>query len=143
MFNPSRDQARQFLFDAWKKFREQAALSDLEAIMVNHIAQHPEYHAILEDPERYREHEWLPEQGESNPFLHLTLHLAISEQLSIDQPAGIKARYERLRNRLGNEHDAQHQVMECLGEMIWTAQRYRQPPDAAAYLDCLEKKCAG
>lgn len=143
MFNPSRDQARQFLFDAWKKFREQAALSDLEAIMVNHIAQHPEYHAILEDPERYREHEWLPEQGESNPFLHLTLHLAISEQLSIDQPAGIKARYERLLNRLGNEHDAQHQVMECLGEMIWTAQRYRQPPDAAAYLDCLEKKCAG
>ncbi len=140
MFNPSRDQARQFFFAAWKKFREQAVLSDLEAIAVEHITRHPEYHAILDAPERYQEREWRPELGQTNPFLHLSMHLAISEQLSIDQPIGVKSRYEKLRITLGDEHDAQHQVMDCLAEMIWTAQRYQMPPDGAAYLACLEKK---
>ncbi len=140
MFNPSRDQARQFFFAAWKKFREQAVLSDLEAIAVEHITRHPEYHAILDAPERYQEREWRPELGQTNPFLHLSMHLAISEQLSIDQPPGVKSRYEKLCIALGEEHDAQHQVMDCLAEMIWTAQRYQLPPDGAAYLACLEKK---
>lgn len=141
MFNPTRDQARQFLFDAWKKFREQAVLTDLEALAVEHIGRHPEYHAILDAPERNQEREWHPELGETNPFLHLSLHLAISEQLSIDQPAGIKSFYDRLRTKLGDEHAAQHQIMDCLVEMIWTAQRHRQPPDGATYLTCLEAKC--
>ncbi len=140
MFNPSRDQARQFFFAAWKKFREQVVLSDLEAIAVEHITRHPEYHAILDAPERYQEREWRPELGQTNPFLHLSMHLAISEQLSIDQPPGVKSRYEKLCIALGEEHDAQHQVMDCLAEMIWTAQRYQQPPDGAAYLACLERK---
>lgn len=143
MFNPTRDQARQFLFEAWKKFREQAPLSDLERLVVGHIGDHPEYHAILEAPERNQEREWRPELGETNPFLHLSMHLAISEQLSIDQPTGIKSRYEKLRATLGDAHAAQHQVMDCLAEMIWTAQRHRRPPDAVAYLACLEKKCEG
>ena len=101
MFNPSRDQARQFFFAAWKKFRERAALSDLEAIAIEHITRHPEYHAILDAPERYQEREWHPESGQTNPFLHLSMHLAISEQLSIDQPPGVKSRYENLRIALG------------------------------------------
>lgn len=143
MFNPTRDQARAFLFDAWAKFRAHAALTDLEAIAVEHIGHHPEYHAILENPERYREREWLPEMGETNPFLHLSMHLAISEQLSIDQPVGIKARYEKLRAALADEHAAQHEVMDCLAEMIWTAQRHQRPPDGAVYLDCVEKKSRG
>jgi hypothetical protein len=143
MFNPTRDQARQFFFAAWKKFREQAPLSDLEALAVEHIGRHPEYQAILDAPERNQAREWRPELGETNPFLHLSMHLAISEQLSIDQPIGIKPRFEKLRNALGDEHDAQHQVMDCLAEMIWTAQRYQQAPDGAAYLACLEKKCPG
>jgi len=143
MFNPTRDQARLFFFEAWKKFRVGTPLTDLEAITVEHIGRHPEYHAILDAPARYQEREWRPELGETNPFLHLSMHLAISEQLSIDQPAGLKARYEKLRAMLGDEHDAQHQVMECLAEMIWTAQRYNQPPDGAAYLICLEQKCPG
>jgi hypothetical protein len=143
MFNPTRDQARAFLFDAWAKFRAHAQLTDLEALTVEHIGRHPEYHAILENPDRTRDRDWLPEMGETNPFLHLSMHLAISEQLSIDQPAGIKARYERLRAALGDEHAAQHEVMDCLAEMIWTAQRYQRPPDGATYLDCVEKKCGG
>ncbi len=140
MFNPSRDQVREFFFSAWNKFKAGQPLSDLEKIAVEHISRHPEYHAVLDQPERYRDREWPPELGETNPFLHLSMHVSISEQLSIDQPPGIKASYEQLRDRLGDEHNAQHAVMDCLGEMLWRAQRDRQPPDAAAYLNCLKTK---
>jgi hypothetical protein len=141
MFNPTRDQVRDFFFAAWQKFNARQALSDLEQIAVEHIARHPEYHAILAQPERYQQREWLPEMGETNPFLHLSMHLSISEQLSIDQPVGVKARYLALAARLGDEHAAQHAVMDCLAEMIWRAQRDHQPPDALAYLECLDQKC--
>ncbi len=141
MFNPSRDQVRQFFFEAWAKFRQRLPLTDLEALALEHIGRHPEYHAMLEQPERYQEREWPPEMGETNPFLHLSMHLSISEQLSIDQPAGIQAAYRALCLRLGDEHAAQHEVMDCLGEMIWQAQRYNRPPDGAAYLACIENKC--
>ncbi|MEW5768941.1 MAG: DUF1841 family protein [Pseudomonadota bacterium] len=143
MFNPSRDQVRDFFFQAWERFKAGQPLSGLERIAVAHITRHPEYHAVLDQPERYREREWLPEQGETNPFLHLSMHVSIDEQLSIDQPPGVKARYERLLAGLGDEHAAQHAVMDCLGEMLWRAQRDRLPPDGAAYLECLEKKCPG
>jgi hypothetical protein len=140
VFNPTRDQARQFLFEAWRKYREQAPLSGLEAMAVEHILKHPEYHAILAAPERYSEREYAPVQGETNPFLHLMMHLSISEQLSINQPTGIQARYQALAERLGDDHAAQHETMDCLAEMIWRSQRDGTPPDAAAYLDCLERK---
>jgi hypothetical protein len=143
MFNPSRDQSRQFLFDAWRKHKERALLTDLEAMVLEHILRHPEYHPLLDDPERNLDREWRPEDGEGNPFLHLMMHLALSEQLSIDQPAGIRAHYERLLRRLGDVHDAQHACLECLVEMIWTSQRYRQPFDAAAYLACMKRKAGG
>jgi len=141
MFSPSREQVRQFFFESWGKYRAGQPLTDLEKIAVEHIGRHPEYHAMLEQAERYRDREWLPEMGETNPFLHLSMHLSISEQLSIDQPPGVKARYSALTKRLGDEHAAQHAVMDCLAEMIWRAQRDNQPPDGAAYLLCLEKKC--
>ncbi len=143
MFSPSRDQARRFFFDAWAKFRAGQPLSDLESIAVGHIGRHPEYHAMLEQPERYLEREWPPELGETNPFLHLAMHLSISEQLSIDQPPGVKSRYQALAVRLGDEHAAQHAVMDCLAEMLWRAQRDNRPPDGAAYLLCLENRCLG
>jgi hypothetical protein len=143
MFNPSRDQVRDFFFSAWGRFKAGQPLTDLEKIAVEHITRHPEYQPVLDQPERYKEQEWPPELGETNPFLHLSMHLSISEQLSIDQPPGVKARFERLVGRLGDEHEAQHAVMDCLGEMIWRAQRDRLPPDGAAYLDCLEKRCPG
>ncbi|NTV94634.1 MAG: DUF1841 family protein [Thiobacillus sp.] len=143
MFNPSRNQVRDFFFQAWEKFKASQPLSGLETLAVDHIARHPEYHSVLDQPERYRDREWPPELGETNPFLHLSMHVSIAEQLSIDQPPGIRSRYDRLVARLGDEHAAQHAVMDCLGEMIWRAQRDRLPPDGAAYIDCLEKKCLG
>ena len=141
MFNPSRDQVRQFFFDTWTKFRAGQPLTDLEAMAAEHIGGHPEYHAVLEQPERYRDRDWLPEMGETNPFLHLSMHLSIGEQISIDQPTGVKARYLALAERLGDAHAAQHAVMDCLAEMVWRAQRDNLPPDGAAYLLCIEKKC--
>ena len=143
MFNPSRDQVREFFFQTWTKAEAGQALSDLERLAYTHIAEHPEYHAVLRQPERYRAHAWPPELGETNPFLHLSLHLSISEQVSIDQPPGIRAALQRLQRRLGETHAAQHAVMDCLAEMLWRAQRDNLPPDAAAYLFCLEQKCLG
>lgn len=140
MFDPSRDEARRFLFEAWRKHRERSVLTDLEAIACDHIERHPEYHAVLADLDANLDRDWLPENGETNPFLHLMMHLSISEQLSIDQPAGIRAGYIDLAHKLGDEHRAQHEVMDCLAEMIWASQRYGTPPDGAAYLACIEEK---
>jgi hypothetical protein len=104
------------------------------------VQAHPEYHDVLSNPDRYREREWTPEGGETNPFLHLSVHLAIEEQLSIDQPPGIRAEFERIARTRGDRHEALHAVLECLGETVWRAQRDAAAPDAAAYLDCLRKR---
>ena len=95
---------------------------------------------MLDDAERYRDRDYLPEGGIANPFLHLSLHLAVAEQLSIDQPAGIRAHFERLRTTRGDEHAALHAVIECLGETLWQAQRQNTSPDPHIYMDCLERE---
>jgi hypothetical protein len=139
MFNPTRDQSRQFLFDLWDKHRAGATLTPLESLALSIVIEHPEYHSFLENRERYLDRDWKPEGGETNPFLHLAMHLAIEEQLSIDQPPGIRAAVETLTTRLG-PHDARHEVMECLAEMVWQAQRNGAPFDNGAYLDCISRK---
>jgi hypothetical protein len=140
VFNPSRDQARAFLFDLWAKHLAGAALSPLESMALAVVLRHPEYQAILADRERHLERDWKPEGGETNPFLHLQMHLAIEEQVSIDQPPGIREAVRALASRLDSEHEALHEVMDCLAEMIWNAQRHGAPFDNAAYLDCLARK---
>ena len=137
MFNPSRDQARQFLIDAWAKRRNRLPGTPMDTLAADLVALHPEYHALLEAEDALTR-EWTPEHGETNPFLHLSLHLAIEEQLSIDQPPGIRAACQELARRLG-EHEAHHQVMECLGQMIWSSQRTGLPPDTAAYIECVRR----
>jgi hypothetical protein len=106
------------------------------------IAEHPEYHDALSRGEQVREQEYAPENGQTNPFLHLSMHLAISEQLSIDQPPGIRAAHQRLAARLGSTHEAQHAIMECLGQTMWEAQRNNAPPDSQAYLACIERRAS-
>ena len=139
MFAPSRDEARAFFFDTWAKYRRGEPLSGLEATVLNVLLLHPEYHPILEDAGQHRERDYTPESGELNPFLHLSLHLAIEEQLSIDQPPGIRGHYEALAART-SEHDAKHALLECLGETIWQAQRTGAAPDQEAYLECIARK---
>jgi hypothetical protein len=142
MFNPSRDEARAFLFDLWAKHRAGAALTALESMALAVILEHPEYQAVLDDRERYLERDWRPEGGETNPFLHLQMHLAIEEQVSIDQPPGIRDAVLALARRHGSAHDARHDVMDCLAELIWNAQRHGAAFDNAAYLDCLRRKAS-
>lgn len=139
MFDPSRDQARQFFIDAWRKHREGNVLTAMETLFVGIAEAHPEYHPLLEDPEAI-DKDFAPEDGQINPFLHMSLHLAVEEQLSIDQPPGLKPAFAQLQLKLGSRHDALHEVLECLGETIWRAQRDRQPPDGMAYVNAVRKR---
>lgn len=140
MFNPSRDEVRRFFCETWRKARERLALEPMEIMAAEMIAAHPEYHGVLEKPEAALEQEFTPESGNTNPFLHLSLHLAIAEQLSIDQPPGIRAAFEAIFHRCGDAHEAQHAILDCLGEAIWTAQRNQAPLDALAYISCVQRK---
>jgi hypothetical protein len=140
MFAPTRDEARRFLVDAWRKHQAGEPLSGLEKKAAQLIAMHPEYHAVLQSPGAHLERDFRPEHGDINPFLHLSLHLAVAEQLAIDQPTGIVAQYERLRAARGDAHAALHAIVECLGEAIWQAQRMGTGPDAAVYIGCLERQ---
>ena len=140
MFNPSRDQARDFFFETWRKYRAGEPLAGLETVVLQVILAHPEYHPALDDPDRFRDRDYSPELGEPNPFLHLSMHVALEEQVSIDQPAGIAGSLAALTAKHGDRHEALHDAMECLGEMMWRSQRDSTPPDAAAYLECLKQR---
>lgn len=140
LFNPSRDEVRTFFFDAWAKFKAQKPLTDLEKIALEVMHMHPEYHAILGAPEQFRSQEYFPEFGETNPFLHMSLHLSILEQISINQPIGIADIYQQLKLKYQNEHNAQHNILECLGEVIWQAQRNNTALDANYYVQLLQQK---
>lgn len=140
MFNPSREQVRQLFFHTWRKYQKHEMLSGIETIVIEVILLHPEYHSILNNQERFLDQDYLPEMGDTNPFLHMSMHVAIKEQLSINQPIGICDRFNRLLEITSDEHDATHQVMECLAEMIWHAQRHNAAPDATIYLNCLDQQ---
>ena len=137
MFDPSREQVREMFFATWRKYRAGEPLAGIETLALEVIVQHPEYHSLLSQPERYREKDYT---DESNPFLHMSLHLALAEQRSIDQPPGIAARLQALVERHGDRHEATHQAIECLAEVMWRAQRDRLPPDTQAYLSCLDRR---
>ena len=137
-----RARLRQVFFDAWRRHRTGAPLEGIEHLVVKTAHRHPEYQPLLEDPDAQLDRDYNPALGQINPFLHLSLHLAIEEQLSIDQPHGIRAHYDRLRLRLADEHAAQHVMMECLAEILWQAQRNNAAPDNERYLECL-KNAAG
>jgi hypothetical protein len=140
LFNPTREQVRDFFFGLWAKSRAGEPLTPLESMALAVALEHPEYHAILSDPARHRDRDWGPEEGQTNPFLHLSLHLAIEEQVSIDQPPGIREAVRSLAAQFDSEHQARHQVMECLAEMVWQAQRHGAGFDNAAYLDCVKSR---
>ena len=115
-------------------------MQPLEAQIADVIELHPEYHAALERPDDVVERDYTPEGGQSNPFLHMGLHLAIREQVATDRPAGIAEVHRTLVQRLGDVHAAEHAMIECLGEALWQAQRSGRPPDEAAYLEALRRK---
>lgn len=135
MFAPSQEQVRRFFCEAWAKHLAGQPLTPLEAQAADWIAEHPEYHQDLADVDAAIAAQYTVEEGRTNPFLHLSMHLSITEQVSIDQPRGIKAAVDKLAQRRQSLHDAHHEVMESLGEMVWASQRSGQPPDGQAYID--------
>ena len=143
MFAPSQHDVRRFLCETHNKQRQSLPLTPMESLAAQWIAEHPEYQAELSDVAAALAASYTVEEGRSNPFLHLSMHLTITEQVAIDQPRGIKQAYDLLAARLGSAHEAQHQVMECLGDMIWTSQRSGLPPDGHAYLDCIRRRATG
>jgi hypothetical protein len=140
MFNPSQTESRRFFCEVFRKLRDREILSPLEAMMAAWIVQHPEYDTLLADPESALAADFSPERGDSNPFLHLAMHLSIAEQISIDQPKGVREAFTTLSRKLDSEHDAHHIMMEALGEMIWNSQRNDLPPDGNTYLTALIRK---
>jgi hypothetical protein len=143
MFNPTRDEVRSFFRDVLTKKRAGQILTPLETIAGDWIDAHPEYLPALAPVAADEADPYEPREGAPNPFLHLSMHLSIAEQLAIDQPPGIRAAVDALSRRIGSAHDAHHEVMECLGEMLWSAQRNGTQPDGEAYVRCVERRARG
>ena len=140
MFQPSQHDVRRFFCETHRKQHAGEVLSPIETLAAGWIDEHPEYHAELADLDAALAASYTVEDGRTNPFLHLAMHLSISEQCSIDQPSGIRQAVELLAARRNSLHDAQHEAMEALGEMIWESQRSGLPPDGHAYLDKVRRR---
>jgi hypothetical protein len=139
MFDADRNQMRQMFLLTWRKYQHKLPMEPMEQIIGEVIVQHPEYHDIIEKPETTLEQDYHPEHGETNPFLHMGMHIAIAEQLSTDRPAGFRDIYQSLLMHFPDNHAVEHQIMECLGECLWQAQRQGLAPDEENYLDCLNQ----
>ena len=137
MFENDRTGMRRVFTEAWRKLREHEPLDPLEQLITGIIHQHPEYHVLMEDGEAALDRDFLPEGGEGNPFLHLGMHISLQEQIGTDRPAGITALYQAMVRKTGDPHQVEHQLMECLGRMLWEAQQAHRLPDEQAYLECV------
>lgn len=139
MFGQDRSQIRKFFRAAWNKYRARVPLEPLEDLIANVILEHPEYHRLLESDDAALERDYLPETGETNPFLHMGMHIAIREQIAGNRLATVKTLHRQLVERFGGSHEAEHRMMDCLAETLWQAQRAQMPPDESAYLECLSR----
>lgn len=136
IFGQDRDELRQMYLDAWHKARDGEVLTPLQAQIATVIDEHPEYHRAIE---RQQQADFGVEGGETNPFLHMGLHLGIREQVSTDRPTGIATVFRGLAARLGDAHQAEHLMIDCLAQVLWESQRNQQPPDETRYLEALKR----
>lgn len=139
MFNPSQAEVRRFFCSVYAKAKTGQALEAIESIASQWLDEHPEYHSDMLDTEAAIARNYDTEAGKTNPFLHLSMHLSISEQCSIDQPRGIRQAVELSTRRRDSLHDAHHATMDCLGQMLWESQRAGRPPDGNAYIACVQR----
>ena len=136
----TRADMRRTFTEVWRKLGASEPLSALEQIIADIIRMHPEYQKLLMQPDQSLDRDWTPEGGQTNPFLHMGLHIAIREQLSIDRPPGVKAAHAALLKQTGDAHAAEHAMLECLAETLWRSQREGRLPDDQAYLDCINSR---
>jgi hypothetical protein len=141
MFQPSQADVRKFFCAVYAKWHTAQPMDALETLASQWVAEHPEYHADFANEAAALEKMYDVEDGKTNPFLHLSMHLSVSEQCSIDQPRGIRQAVELLTAKRDSLHDAHHETMEALGQMIWESQRSGRPPDGQAYIDVVQR-CA-
>jgi hypothetical protein len=136
IFGQDRQELRQMYVDAWRKAREGSVLSPLEAQIAEVIADHPEYHDVVtgDNPDAYA-----PDDGRTNPFLHMGLHLALRDQIATNRPPGIRALFQSMAARASDRLDAEHRAIECLAETLWEAQSQNRPPDERLYLEKLKR----
>ncbi len=138
LYTSERDKLRQFYVDTWQKVRFNLPMDAMEQMVARVIELHPEYHAMLNN-QKHLGNEYKPEDGETNPFLHMGMHLGLQEQVTMDRPQGIQAVYQQLGEKLGDVHATEHAMMECLGESLWSAQRDQIEPDEQEYLRALQR----
>lgn len=137
LYTSERDKLRQFYVECWRKARNGLPMEPIEQMVARVIEMHPEYHQMLENEQLGNEYK--PEDGETNPFLHMGMHLGLQEQVVMDRPAGIKAIYQQLGEKYADVSKTEHAMMDCLAEMMWQAQKNQSEPDEAAYLSCLKQ----
>ena len=134
----NRDEIRQVYLTVWQKIQQGSILEPMESVIADIIQIHPEYHTLLGQGSSAQQQEFTPESGQSNPFLHMGMHIALREQTSIDRPAGIQKIHQKLTKKKG-QHETEHAMIECLGQALWLAQTNNTIPDDNTYLDCLKK----
>ena len=139
IYGTDRSSLRRYYRESWRKACNGETLQPLEQQIAAVIGEHPEYQPLLEGGDDAMQRDYFPEQGESNPFLHMGMHLALREQLATGRPVGIRATWQELHGKLGDAHEAEHRMMECLAQALWEAQRNGSPPDEAGYLYCLKR----
>ncbi|MAS82967.1 MAG: hypothetical protein CMF45_09800 [Legionellales bacterium] len=141
MFVQDRNEARNYFYLVWNKQKNKLPLEPIEVIIADVIVEHPEYHHYLEVKETSKENDFCPEGNQTNPFLHMGMHIALKEQASSDRPLGIKKIIKKVMSNSDSMHDAEHKMMECLGQILWEAQRSNSVPDDNKYLESLNKIC--
>ena len=134
----SREEVRQVYLTVWQKMQQKSLLEPMEAIIADVIKLHPEYHALLDKGEHAKEQDFTPEDGQTNPFLHMGMHIAIREQADANRPPGIQSAYQKII-KANDHHDGEHSMIECRGQALWQAQRDNTLPDDNAYLACVKK----
>ncbi|MBU0498634.1 MAG: DUF1841 family protein [Gammaproteobacteria bacterium] len=139
MFGADRQSIRRYFIDCWRKRLDGQPLEPLERLVVEVLLEHPEYHPLLGSPEEAIERDFPPEQGHPNPFLHLGMHISLREQLASDRPPGIRDLYQKITAKTADSHETEHRLMECLGLILWEAQRDNRMPDDKAYLECIRR----
>jgi hypothetical protein len=135
----SQRQLRQQFFDAWKKYKNDKVLTALDRQVAEVISIHPEYHQLMDDPDASIDKQYLPESGETNPFLHMSLHISIRDQVTTNNPTGITKIYNALCHKFGDQHDAEHKMIECLASFMWEVQSQNKTPDMRMYIENLRR----
>lgn len=134
MYTDNREAYRDVFFAVWQKHLKQLPLEPMEKQLIEVILLHPEYRTVLEDPATFQRQEFTPEE---NPFIHLSLHMTVREQIQLDRPIGVKQIYQTWCEQQ-TAHDAEHKMMMCLAQLLWKAQETGQPPDEKDYLTALQ-----